>query len=123
MHGGYETAKVRGVRRTGWERGLRWEPGKIVDGLSPRRPQNFRYQRRPVDDCSPGRGRMAQDGGTRGGTFHGEIDHCRESRGWTTACSGMLERDWKEQEQDSPKQACSCWFARHSRLATSGANL
>ena len=22
--------------------------------------------------CSPGRGRMAQDGGTRGGTFHGE---------------------------------------------------
>ena len=28
-----------------------------------------------------------QDGGTRGGTFHGEIDRCRESQGWTTAWS------------------------------------
>ena len=23
-------------------------------------------------------------GGTRGGTFHGEMDRCRESQGWTT---------------------------------------
>ena len=30
---------------------------------------------------------IAQDGGTRGGTFHGEMDRCRESQGWTTACS------------------------------------
>ena len=51
--------------------------GKRVDRLSPGRPQSFRYQRRPVDDCSPGRGGMAQDGGTRSGTFHGEMDHCR----------------------------------------------
>ena len=29
------------------------------------------YTRRPLDGCSPGRGGMAQDGGTRGGTFHG----------------------------------------------------
>ena len=47
---------------------------------------------------------MTQAGGTRGGTFHGEIDHCRESQGWTTACSSMPERDGKDQ-------------------ATSGANL
>ena len=26
----------------------------------------FRQQRRPVDDCSPGRGGMAQNGGTKG---------------------------------------------------------
>ena len=30
---------------------------------------------------------MAQDGGTRGETFHGEMNRCREGQGWTTACS------------------------------------
>ena len=40
---------------------------------------------------------MAQDGGTWGGTFHGEIDRRRESQGWTTACSSMPERDGKDQ--------------------------
>ena len=55
---------------------------------------------------------MAQNGRTRGGTFHGEMDRCRESQGWTTACTGMLERDGKNQVEDSPKQADSCWFAR-----------
>ena len=64
------------------------------------------------DDCSPGRGGMAQIGGTGGRTFHGEMDRCRESQGWTTACSGMPERDGKDQGEDSPKQAGSCWFAR-----------
>ena len=81
--------------------------GKRVDGVFPG-PQSFRYQRRPVDDCSPGRGGMAQDGGK----FHGEIDSCRGSQGWTTACSGMPERDGKDQKEDSPKQAGSCRFAR-----------
>ena len=33
-----------------------------------------------VDDRSPGRGGMAQDGGTRGEKFHGEMDRCRESQ-------------------------------------------
>ena len=55
---------------------------------------------------------MAQNGRTRGGTFHGEMDRCRENQGWTTACSGMPERDGKDQEEDSPKQVGSCWFAR-----------
>ena len=50
-------------------------------GVSPGRPQSFRHQRRQVNDCSPGRGGIAQDGGTRGGTFYGEIDRCRESQG------------------------------------------
>ena len=54
---------------------------------------------------------MAQNGGTRGETSHGEMDRCRESQGWTAACSGMPERDGKDQEK-SPKQADSCWFAR-----------
>ena len=36
----------------------------------------------------------------------------QENQGWTTACSGMPERDGKNQGDDSPKQAGSCWFAR-----------
>ena len=86
------------------------------------------HQHRPIvdyNDCSPGRGGMAQEGGTMGGTFHGEIDRCRESRGWFTACcSSMPERDGNGQGEDGPKQAgSSCWFARPRWLATSGANL
>ena len=51
-------------------------------------------------DCSPGRGRMTQDGGTRGGTFHGDTDRCREIQGWTTACSIISERYGKDQGED-----------------------
>ena len=47
--------------------------------------------------------------------FHDEMDHCRESQGWATACSGMSEGDGKDQGEDSPKQADSCWFARAPR--------
>ena len=69
-HGGHETAELCDWR-TGGERGLRGGPGKRLDGMSPGRPQSFRYQRRLVDNCSPARrGGIAQDGGTRGGTFH-----------------------------------------------------
>ena len=32
----------------------------------------------PVDDCSPGRGGLTQNGRTRSGTFHGKINRCRE---------------------------------------------
>ena len=53
-------------------------------------------------------------GRTRGGTFHGEMDRCRESQGWTAACSSMPERDVNDRGEDSPKQAGSDWFARHS---------
>ena len=38
---------------------------------------------------------MTQNGRTKGETFHGKMDRCRESQGWTTACSGMPERDGK----------------------------
>ena len=85
MHGGYETVEVRDVRRIGGGRGLRGGPGTIVDGVFPGRSQTFRHERRPVDDCSPGRGEMVQDGLTRGGTFHGGMDRCSESHGLTTA--------------------------------------
>ena len=56
---------MRDVRRNDERRGLCGGPGKIVDGVFPRRPQSFRHQRQPVDDCSPGRGegrRTAEQG-------------------------------------------------------------
>ena len=101
---------VWGVRKkSGW--GVSWTTS------------DFRHQPRPVDDCSPGRGGMAQNGRTRGGIFHGKMDRCKKKQGWTTACSSMPKRDEKDQGEDSPKQAGSCWFARPCWLATSGANL
>ena len=100
------------LRSIGGGRGLCGGTGKKVNGVFPGRPQSFRHQRRPVDDCSPGRGGMVQNGGTRGGTFHDGMECCRASQGWTTAYSRMPERDGKDQGEDSPKQAGSCWFAR-----------
>ena len=82
-----------------------------MDGVFPGRLQSFRHQRRPVDDYVPGRGGMAQNGRMKGGTFHGEMDRCRGSQGWTTACSRMPERDGKDQGEYNPKLAGSCWFA------------
>ena len=93
-------------KKSGW--GVSWTTSELSASM----PTSGRLQR-------PGRGGMAQDGRTRGGTFHGEMDCCRESQGWTTACSGMPERDGKDQGEDSPKQADSCWFARPCWLATS----
>ena len=58
------------------------------------------------------RGNGAERGKTRGGTFHGKMNRCRKNQGWITICSGMPERDGKDQGEDSPKQAGSCWFAR-----------
>ena len=69
-----------------------WGPGKI-DRVFPVRFHRFWHQRRPGDDCSSGRGRMTRDGGTRGGTFYGEMDRCRENQGGTTAYSSMPECD------------------------------
>ena len=108
------TTKVRDVRRVGEGRGLRGGAWNRVDGVFPGRPQSFRHQHRPVDDCSPGRRGMAHVGETRGGAFHGEMDHYRDSQGWTKARSSMAERDGKDQGEDNPKQADSCWFARHT---------
>ena len=50
----------------------RWNVSWTTSKLSTSTPT------RPVDDCSPGRGGMAQDDGKRGGTFHGEMNHFRE---------------------------------------------
>ena len=48
---------MRDIQRTGGGRGLRGgQERRRVDGVFAGRSQSFPYQRRPVDDCSPGRG-------------------------------------------------------------------
>ena len=70
VYGGYETAEVGDVRRIGGGRRLREGPGKKSGwDVSGTISQSVRHQRRPVENCSPGRGGIAQDGGTRGGTL------------------------------------------------------
>ena len=81
-------------------RGVSWTTSE----LSASTPTGGRLQSRT--------GGMAQNGGTRGGTFHGKMDRCSGSQGLTTVCSRMPERDGKGQGEDSPKQAGSCWIAR-----------
>ena len=57
---------MRDVRRIG-ERDAGYVGGQEkCDRVLPGRPQSFRHQRRPVDDCcSPAREGMAQNSGTR----------------------------------------------------------
>ena len=63
--------------------------------------------RRDEEECH----KTAEKGAER--LFHDEIDRCRESQGWSTACSSVPKRDGKDQGEDSSKQACSCCLARH----------
>ena len=67
----------RDVRRIDGGGGLCGGPEKRVNRVFPGQAQSFRHQRRPVDECSPGRGGMAQNDGTRGGTLQSEMDRCR----------------------------------------------
>ena len=100
------------VRSIDGGRGLCEGPGKIGDRvvslttskLSTSTPTSRRLQPR-----TRGNGAIRRN---KGGTFHGKIDRCRESQGWTTACRRMRERDGKDRGEDIPKQAGSCWFAR-----------
>ena len=57
----------------------------------------------------------AQDEGERqnkGRNILWQNGSLQNEQDWTTACSGMPERDGKDQGEDSPKQAGSHWFAR-----------
>ena len=83
------------VWKIGGGRGLRGGAGTILDWVFPERPQSFRYQRQPANDCSPGEWRETAKQGA--GRFNVEMDRYRESLVWTTACSRMTERDGKDQ--------------------------
>ena len=83
-HESYETAEVCHVWRTGAGHVLQEGSGRRVSGVFRGRSHSFRYQRRAVEERSPGRGGIAQDNGKRGGTFHDLLSCCQESQGQTT---------------------------------------
>ena len=101
---------MRDVQRFGGGRRLRGGPGKRVNELFPGQSQSFRHQRRPVigrlQPRTRGNGAGRRNKGQN--VSYGEMSRCRESEGW------MPERDGKDEGKDSPKQAGSCLFARHS---------
>ena len=94
------------VRSIDGGRGLCEGPGKIGDRvvslttskLSTSTPTSRRLQPR-----TRGNGAIRRN---KGGTFHGKIDRCRESQGWTTAagvCANVTERT--EERIDQSKRA------------------
>ena len=94
-----------------------------MDGVFPVRPQSYR-QRRPVDDCNPGRGPMAQNDGQRGGIFHGEMDRCRKARAGlrhAVVCPNVMENTKKRTAQS--KRACAGSLTLVDYIARSGVNL
>ena len=92
-----------------------WGVSLTISELSTSTPTSGRLQPR-----TRGNGSERQNKGRNISWQNGSL---QRNQGWTTACSGMPEIDRKDQEEDSPKQAGSCWFARPCGLATSGANL
>ena len=94
-------------------RGLGRGRGKRVGGVFPGRSQSFRHQRRPVDDCSPGRGGLAQNGRTRGGTFHGErmvADKTKAGLRPAVVCPNVTGRTKKRIAQSKRVRAGSLAF-------------
>ena len=89
---------------------------KRMDRVSPGRPQSFRYQRRPVEDCSPGREGMrcktAKQGAERF-MLKGIAVVVEKVRAGLRHEVVMPKCDGGDPGEDRPKQACSCWFARH----------
>ena len=104
------------VRRIGEGRGLCGGPGKRVDGgcfLDDLRTFGINADQWTTA-AQPGRGGMAQNDRTRGGTFHGEmiaVERVKAGlRHTVVVCPNVRGRRTKG--EDSPKQAGLCWFAR-----------
>ena len=105
---------MRDVRKNGWGRGLCKGPGKRVDGVFPGRSQSFRHQRRPVDDCSPGRGMVGGAGCVGGqekewmGCF---LDDLRvfgiNADQWTTAAQD--EGEWHRTAEQGAEHFMAKW--------------
>ena len=75
--------------------GLCGGAGKIVDGAFPGPTSELSASTPTSGRLRPGRGGMAQNGRTRGGTFHGKMSRCRKNQGWTrhaVVCSNVTGR-------------------------------
>ena len=95
-----------------WGAQAAWGAGKRVDGVSPGRPQSFRYQRRPVDDCSPDKGgwrKAAEQGAERFMAKWIAAEKVRAGLRHAGVCPNVTERI-KERRAQS-KRACAGWLA------------
>ena len=72
---------------------------------------------------------MAQDGGTRAGMFHDEMDRCRESQGCTTVCNSPTKKRIAQSKRaragslaivDQPQVARTCILRADIVLSFSG---
>ena len=96
---------------------------KRMDGVFPERPQECSVSTLTSGRLQPRtRGNGARRR-TRSGIFHGEMDRCRESRAGlrhalalalALALLALALSCPNGTGRDSPKQACSGWFARHN---------
>ena len=79
----------------GGKKNNRWGVSSTTSELSASKPTSGRLQPR----------NRGNDEGRRnkGRNVHGEMDRCRESQGWTTACRSMPERDGKERIAQSKR--------------------
>ena len=89
---------MRDVRRIGGGHGLCERPGKEWMGcfLDNIRAFGIKADRWTTAAQDEGEWRRTAEQGAA----HDEMDRCRGSRGWTTACSRMPERDGKDQGED-----------------------
>lgn len=71
-------------------------------------PTSFLYPDPPVDNHSPGREDMTQDGEIRGGNSHDKMDRGRQSQDCTPPCSTMSKNDEKNQGKKMAQIARSC---------------
>ena len=91
-----------------------------MDGVFPGRPQSFRHQRRPVDDCSLGRGGMAQNDRTRGGTFMAKWIVAEKAKAglWHAAvCPNVTGRTKERISQSERTRAGSLALLDYSQVA------
>ena len=102
---------MRDVRRIGGGRGLCRGPGKEWIGCFLDDLRAFGINTDQWATAAQDEGGMAHNGGTRGGTFHGEGDRCRESQGWTTAytvvCPNVTGRTTERIAQSKRSRASS----------------
>ena len=111
------TLKWWGARAVwGARKKSKWGVSWTTSELSASTPTSGRLQPR-----TRGNGAERQNKGRNISWRNGSLR--RKPRLDYTGCSGMPERDGKDQGENSPKQAGSCWFAHSCWLATSGANL
>ena len=113
-HEGHETAEVRDVWRTGGGRGLRggrqkkeWT-GSLLDDLRVFVINANQWMTAAQDD---GKWRKtAEQGVERFITKWIAAEKVRAGLRQAVVCPNMTGKT----KEDSPKQACSCWFASHS---------